>query len=133
MRGILRSVGIVALSVFLTQQLIPTITIANFSSFVVLSGLIFLTNLIIPPFTKILYFLPNNFLVLNLGQIATNFGVLYLLPRSLPEFQISNFYFPGLTSFGISIAPLSLTAIQATIAAAVLISVIFNFLSWLAD
>lgn len=133
MRGILKSVGVAALSVFLTQQVIPVFKIANTSSFVILAGLIFLANFIIPPLTKILYFLPNNFFVFNLAQIGAIFVVLFLLTRSFPEFQIGEFNFSGGTSFGISIAPFSLTALQATLVAAFLISAISNFLSWLAD
>lgn len=133
MRGILKPVGVVALSVYFTQQLIPTIQFTNFSYFVILSGLIYLANYFIDPVAKILFFLPINFTVLVLIHILANFLVLFLSSGSFEEFEVGAFDFPGFTLYGFTIAPFYFSALQTTIIAAVIITFISGFFNWLTD
>lgn len=133
MRGILKSVGIVAIAIYLTQQIIPTIKISTLNVFIILSGLIFLVQFIIGPLTKILFFLPEGFLLSNLAQIIGNFAILFLVSKSTPELQIEDFNFGGLSSFGIIVPAFNLTSVQTMVLGAVLISLIHNFLNWLVD
>jgi len=133
MRGILKSVGVVSLSLYFTQQLIPTIQFSEFSYFLILSGLIYLANYIISPLTKILFFLPITLIILGLLHILANFLVLFLASSSFEEFEVGAFNFEGLTAYGFIVAPFNFSTIQTAIVAAVVIAIIYGFLNWLTE
>lgn len=133
MRGILKSVGIAALSLYFAQQLIPTIRFSDFTTFLILSGLIFLANYITSPLTKILFFLPINLPILGLFYVFANFLVLFLASSSFEEFEITAFNFGGLTVGGLTIQAFNFSPIQTTIIAAAAITVISAFFAWLTD
>ena len=133
MKDIFRSLAISALSLYLTQQLIPSVTISEVDYFVIVSGLLFLVNFFIGPVSKILFFLPINYPVLILLHIFGNFLVLYFSSTSLEEVVIRPFDFSGFTGFGLAIRGAELTALQTMITAALSITLISAIFRWLAD
>lgn len=133
MKEIARSLGISALALYFTQQIIPAILIQSFDYFIIIGGLLFLANFLLGPVTKILFFLPINYLVIILLHILANILVFYFASQSFEEFQIGPFSFAGFENFGVNVKSLELTAIQTTMAAAVIVTVISAVLRWLLD
>lgn len=133
MKDILRSLGISALSLYFTQQAIPAVKIQSIDYFIIIAGLLFLANFLLGPLTKILFFLPINYLVLILFHILANFLVFYFASQSFEEFEVGFFTFTGFEGFGVNIQSLELTATQTTLAAAIIVTTISSVVRWVAD
>jgi putative membrane protein len=113
-------------AIWITSQILPTLTIHGDWQTMVLAGLTLgLLMLIIRPILKIL-FIPINILTFGLLSWFVNVIVLYILTIVVPEVTIKPWAFPGFTWSGLTVPAVFLTYFPALIVTSLIITCITN-------
>lgn len=122
MRHYLKSLIITCASFYIATLIIPTIKLGNDPKnlLFVLGGLWVISHIIKPAFSLVL--LPLNLLTLGFLSLIINIGFVFALLKFLPGFSIEAYSFPGAYVQGIIFPSIYLTAIMATIAVAIIIT-----------
>lgn len=111
-----------------TSQLIPTFTLRDGWQVLLLAGLVLsLLMLTVQPILKIL-FIPINLITFGLLSWSINVVVILLLTILVPEVEISEWTFPGLSWAGIVIPSVKLNYILTLVAVSLMITFFTNLL-----
>lgn len=133
MKHIIRVFLFNVFALWLSSQLLPTITVPNGWQPVLFAGLtLSLLMLIVKPILKIL-FIPINILTFGLLSWVINVIVIYLLTIFVPEIRINPWLFPGGTWAGFVIPSIHFTYLTALIASSLLITIIIDVLHYVSE
>lgn len=120
-------------ALWLSSQILPTITAPGGVSVILFAGLVLsILMLIVHPILKIL-FIPINILTFGLLSWFINVVVIYLLTIFVPELHVNPWVFPGGSWAGFIIPPLHFTYFTALIASSFLISTITDVLHYVSE
>ncbi len=120
-------------ALWLSSQILPTITAPGGVSVILFAGLVLsILMLVVHPLLKIL-FIPINILTFGLLSWFINVIVIYLLTVFVPELHVNPWTFPGGTWAGFVIPPLHFTYLTALIASSFLISTVTDVLHYVSE
>ena len=131
MKKLLRQYFIFTVSIFAVAEVVPGISYS--SDWLILaeaSFLLTLSHLILRPIVNIVA-LPFNILTLGLFSFVINALMLFLVSRLLPDFRVTEFYFPNVNLSIMRINSFYVSPIFSYILVAFIISVVRNFFLWL--
>lgn len=112
--------------IWITSQILPSLTISGGWQMVMLAGLtLSILMLIVKPILKIL-FIPINILTFGLLSWLVNVIVIYLLIIVVPEVTITPWTFSGTNWGGFVIPPFHLTYILSLIVTSLVITLVTN-------
>lgn len=130
-RRILKYFIVNSASLYSINLVIAGLTFSEGITTLLLTGLaLTVASLIIKPVINILL-LPINLITFGLFRWVSYAVMLYIVTLVVPGFEISKFYFSGLSTYWLSIPEISLNGILAIIAFSLLISIISSLLDWL--
>jgi len=133
MKHIIRVFLFNVFALWLSSQILPTITAPGGVSVILFAGLILsVLMLVVHPILKIL-FIPINILTFGLLSWFINVIVIYLLTVFVPELHVNPWLFPGGTWAGFVIPQLHFTYLTALIASSFLISTITDVLHYVSE
>ncbi len=133
MKHIIRVFLFNVFALWLSSQILPTLSIPPGWQTVLLAGLtLSMLMLIVKPVLKIL-FIPINILTFGLLSWVINVIVIYLLTVFVPEIAIRLWVFPGATWAGFVIPAIHFTYITALIASSLLITIITDVLHYVSE
>ena len=133
MKKILLYFIVTAVSLKLTESIIPGIEISNSTDGLLLVTIVFtIVNFTIKPLLKILS-LPIEIATLGLFTIVINTVLLLFVDYLLVPLSIEGFWFPGIVYGPVIIAPTRVPAVLTALLGSVLISMISSTLLWLSD
>ena len=84
-----RPIIVTGVSLWILSYLLPTITVANWTTLLLASIVLVILNSFIKPILKLL-FLPINIITLGLFSVVINVVLLWLVTYLVPGFEISN-------------------------------------------
>jgi len=130
MKEILRKIILNFFCLFLLAELTQSLSYSK-SFLVLLSAALCLTlfNLLIKPLLNMLL-LPINLLTLGAFRWIINVAVLYLVTVFVKGFEIKRFTYPGLTTSGFVIPPITLTFFWSLVLISFLIEFLYGLVSW---
>lgn len=118
---------------WLTSQLLPTLSVSPGWQTIVFAGFILsLLMLIVAPMLKIL-FIPINILTFGLLSWLINVIVIYLLTLFVPEIQVREWLFPGASWAGFVIPPIQLAYFPSLVLTSLCISTITDVLHYVSE
>lgn len=98
--------------------------------FLELAGVIYILNFLTKPFVKI-FFLPVEIATLGLVSIGLNTAAFWFLPRFIPGFKITSFWFSGFANGSFLVAPIEVPGIVTAVIGAMMIALVSTILYWL--
>lgn len=132
MKTLLRSFVINVFALWAISQIISGIVLRKgFETLIITALVLGLINLFVRPLLNLL-FLPINLVTLGTFRWVVNAIALYLVTILVQDFKIVSFYFPGFSSNGVVLPAIFLGTLWAFVLISLLISLISNFLYWLA-
>lgn len=118
-------------SLYLINLAISGLSFSNGTNTLLLTALALMgASLIIKPIINVLL-LPINLITFGLFRWVTYAVMLYLVTLIVPGFEVSKFYFPGLSTYWVTIPQISLNGILAFIVFSLVITVTSSVLDWL--
>lgn len=134
MKGIVRTIGINMLALFLTAVFIPGFHItATFATFLSAGVLLTLITFIVKPILQILS-LPFNLMTFGLFSVITNTIVLWILQRFVPSLIITTFTIHRITFWGLTIPKIEISSIILSyIVIAAILSGLTAAINWLIE
>ncbi len=133
MRHYLKAVIIAVLAFYVAITLVPTVNLGlNPQNVLIVIGGILITQLIVSPVFS-LVLLPINLLTLGGVSLILNIALLYVLMNFLPGFSVSAYNFPGANIQGFIVPPANLNQIEATLAVAVIVTIVQKVLHIIFD
>lgn len=130
-RKILKYFLVNSASLYLINLVISGLSFSEGVTTLLLTGLaLTIASLIIKPIINILL-LPINLITFGLFRWVSYAVMLYIVTLVVPGFEISKFYFTGLSTYWITIPEVSIGGIVAFIAFSLLISIISSIFDWL--
>lgn len=118
-------------SLYLINLAISGLSFSNGTSTLLLTALALMgASLVIKPIINILL-LPINLITFGLFRWVTYAVMLYLVTLIVPGFEVTKFYFSGLSTYWITIPQISLNGILAFIAFSLIITITSSILDWL--
>lgn len=132
MKTLLRYFLINLVSIYLTTETIKGLTYTGGIKSLALGAFVFMIiNFTLVPLLKIL-FLPLNLLTLGLFAWLVNVLALYALTTIVTDFRLTSFSFSGANLAGVSLPAMQLSPFWVAVVASLMISLVTNFLQWLA-
>lgn len=134
MKGIVRTIGINMLALFLTAVFIPGFHItATFLTFLTAGVLLTAITFVVKPILQILS-LPFNFMTFGLFSLITNAIVIWILQRFVPSLIITTFSIQKIAFWGFSVPKIEISSIiLAYIVIAAILSAITAGINWLME
>lgn len=133
MKHIIRVYLFNVFALWLSSQILPTLTAPGGAGTILFAGLVLsILMLVVQPILKIL-FIPINILTFGLLSWVINVIVIYLLTVFVPEIHVNLWVFPGGTWAGFVIPPVHFTYYTALIASSFLISMITDVLHYVSE
>lgn len=131
MKSLIRNYLINLGSLWVTTQILPSITIIGETRGLLMGALAFmLANILLVPLLKILL-LPLNLLTLGLFAWLANVLALYFLTLALPYFKVSSYRFLEITYQGFVIPAVELSPFYVVVLASFIIGFIIHFFNWI--
>lgn len=130
MRGLLKDVSIILLSVYLASLTLSGLILDNLTSMVMLAIVLYFGNKVIHPIVQIIL-LPLNLLSLGIFSVASTLISLYLSTLFVKGVSVIPFTFQGASLFGLHVASISFNTILSFIAISVTIYFVEKILFWL--
>lgn len=131
MRTLLRSLVINGGALWVTTTILPGLIITGgFKGLMISTVALMVINFLLVPLIKILL-LPLNLLTLGIFAWLTNVLALYFLVTIVPAIQIMPYVYEGSNYSGFIIPAMTLSTLQVTVLASLLIGLITHFLYWL--
>jgi len=131
MKRFLRIFLIHVAAVYFISQAVSGLQFASYGEGVIVTGLALgLASFTVKPIVKILL-LPVTLATAGVFSFLANVITLYIVDLALPNFTISEFNFPGLTSTYLDLPRLHYTGLVAYIAFAIIISIFVSVVNWL--
>lgn len=91
-----------------------------------------LINIFVKPIVRLLL-LPFNLLTFGVFSWLINAGMIYLLTKIIPKFQIVSWFFPGIIYQGFTIPSFNFEFLGTLILTSFIISLSSNFFAWLSS
>ena len=133
MKHIIRVFLFNVFALWLSSQILPTLTAPGGWQTVLFAGLVLsVLMLIVQPLLKIL-FIPINILTFGLLNWVINVIVIYLLTVFVPELHVNLWVFPGGTWAGFVIPSIHFTYVTALIASSFLITALTDVLHYVSE
>lgn len=133
MKHIIRVFLFNVFALWLSSQILPTLTAPQGWQTILLAGFtLSMLMLIVKPILKIL-FIPINILTFGLLNWLINVIVIYLLTIFVPEIQVNTWTFPGGSWAGFVIPAIHFTYYTALIASSLLITIITDVLHYVSE
>lgn len=131
MKTILRTFLFSLFALWITTQLDSGFKIiGDWQTYILGAAVLAFIFIFVKPILK-LFFLPINFLSLGLLSWLVNVAVLYLLTLLVPQVQVLDWQFLGISYQGLVVPPYHLNPVANFVFVSFLLSFIVNFLSWL--
>lgn len=128
-KKILRSIIIIALSIYLSSQILKNIHYSSSLNILLSASLVLaIFEYLVKPIVKLLL-LPITILTLGLTKILINTLGLYFSTYFIDDFVIDNINLINLQPFGISIPNIKAQGFIAYMVTSVLINIVYNLLS----
>lgn len=130
-RKILKYFLVNTASLYLINLVISGLSFSEGVTTLLLTGLaLTIASLIIKPIINLLL-LPINLITFGLFRWVSYAVMLYIVTLVVPGFEISKFYFSGLSTYWITIPEISIGGMLAFITFSLLISIISSIFDWL--
>jgi putative membrane protein len=130
MRGLLKDISIIFLSIYLVSLVLTGIKIENLTSMLTLAIVLYFGNKILHPIVQVI-FLPLNLLSLGIFSATSTLISLYFATLFVNGVTVTSFTFQGASLLGINIASISFNTILSFIAISVTIYFVEKVLFWL--
>jgi len=131
MRGIIKTIFINLLVLYVVSQTFQGMIFKNGSQTFILAGLaLAVSSIIVKPLINIMI-LPINLMTFGLFRWLSSAIALYIVTIIIPEFNISNFQYSGYSSMWFDIPAVNVSGIFAIILYSLAISTAATFLHWL--
>lgn len=131
MKSIFRNYLVNLVALWVTTQILPSISVLGGAKGLFIGALAFMVaNILLVPLLKILL-LPLNLLTLGLFAWLSNVLALYFLVNVVPYFKVTTYNFSGFYWQGFSIPTVDLTVFQVVIIASFILSFAIHFTNWL--
>ena len=130
MRGLLKDISIIFLSVYVVSLVLSGLVIENLTSMVMLSIVLYFGNKVVHPIVQIIL-LPLNLLSLGIFSTVSTLISMYLATLFVNGITVVPFTFQGVSLFGLNIASISFNSILSFIAISVTIYFVEKMLFWL--
>ncbi len=131
MKSLIRNFLINLGALWVTSQILPSVTITGGVRGLFVASLAFmLANILLIPFIKIIL-LPLNILTLGIFAWLSNVLMLYFLASVIPSFKLFPYNFPGFSQNGFTIPAAELSVFQVAIIASFIIGFTVHFIHWL--
>lgn len=131
MKTLLRAFLFSLFGLWLTTYLVRGFRVSgNYQTLVIGAAALGIIYLFVKPILK-LFFFPINLLSLGLLSWLINVAILYILTVLVPQISVTAWNFPGISYGGIVIPAYPLNQIATFVVAALTLSFIVNFLTWL--
>jgi len=133
MRVFIRNIIFNSFALWLTSQILPGLDISDGWQKLLAAGLILcILMFLVKPILKILL-LPLNFLTFGILTWFINVFLIYLLSILVPDVTVKSWVFNGISTYGLSIAPLKITYFFALVLSALMITTIVKVLEQLCE
>ena len=133
MKHYLRTLIIAGIAFYIAFSLIPTVTIGQDpKNLPVMIAGIFLTSMIIHPIFS-LVLLPINILTFGFLSLFLNIALIFSLTKFLPGFAVAAYNFPGANLQGFILPAADMNQLEATIAFALIITVVQKLLHFILE
>ena len=130
MRGLLKDISIIFLSVYLVSLVLSGLVVGSLTSMVSLSVVLYFGNKVVHPIVQVIL-LPLNLLSLGIFSAVSTLISVYLATLFINEVMIVPFTFQGVSLFGLNIASISFNSILSFIVISVTIYFVEKVLFWL--
>lgn len=131
MKALIRNYLINLGALWVTSQIIPSLSILGGFRGLFIAALTFMVaNILLVPFLKIIL-LPLNLLTLGIFAWLANVLALYFLATVVPSFQLLPYNFTGFYYEGFIVPAINLSTFQTTIVVSLVIGFIIHFVNWL--
>lgn len=130
MRGLLKDIVIIFLSVYLVSLVLNGLIIESLTSMIMLAIVLYFGNKVVHPIVQIIL-LPLNLLSLGIFSATSTLISLYLSTLFVKGVTVIPFTFQGVSLFGLNIASISFNTILSFIAISVTIYFVEKVLFWL--
>ena len=131
MKGILKTIFINILILYLVSQLFKGIEYKNGLSTFITAGLFLsVSSIVVKPLINIMI-LPINLVTFGVFRWLSSVAILYLVTIMVPDFLINGFYFPGFSSLWFDIPVINVHGFFAIILFSFIISTLSTFFHWL--
>jgi len=131
MRGIIKTISINLLVLYLVSQIFQGMVFKNGVHSFITSGLFLaLSSMIVKPLINIMI-LPINLITFGLFRWISSAATLYIVTLFLPDFLINEFYFKGFTSLWVDIPVIKTQGFFAIILFSFAISIFNTILHWI--
>lgn len=130
MRGILKELVILILTIYLVSFVLKGLALQNFQSVVSLAIVLYFGNKIVHPIIQIVL-LPFNLISLGIFSSLATLLCLYAATIFLKGISVVPFIFQGVSFYGFKLSPISFTAILSFIVISVTIYFVEKVLFWL--
>lgn len=133
MKSLLKSIAITAVGFYLLTLAIPGFQVAGgIRTFLIGSAVLTILNWTVRPIANLLL-LPINLLTLGMFRWVVNVFTLWLVSVFVADFSIVPFAFPGYSSYGFTLPPLTLNVFWTTTLGAFFLSLSTELLNWLVN
>lgn len=130
MRGLLKDIAIIIISVYLVSLVLRGLIIENTTSMVMLAIVLYFGNKVVHPIVQVIL-LPLNLLSLGIFSAASTLFSLYLSTIFVKGVIVIPFTFQGVSLFGLHIASISFNTILSFMVISVTIYFVEKMLFWL--